>query len=526
MSTVSSMSTVEMESFSPAQHWVLVILMFIGGEGLHLRARPALHQPQAKARKRIIVIYGVFLTLLYFSLVADARAVLRMKKIKVILFSIFVTVSSFTNCGFTPNNENMAAFKSNSALLLILIPQILAGNTLFPLCLRLAIWVMKKTTKREEFGDVLRRPEVAEYYKHLFPRSHCAYLALTVAGFVLVQLVLLCQQEWSSPEIFHGMNAFRKLVAALFQSVNSRHAGESVFDISKLSPAILVLFVVMMYLPPYTYFIPEERDPPAWNSSNNRRRKLLLRSLHLSLLCFPVIFVIFISITERKSFSIDPLNFNIFNVVLEVIRQCAWKRRVLDGLQLRSVDKIRWKVRGCVVWICREMERQREDDPDGGHAFGKAEEISDRGRESMEFCLRDFKNAPVRDATIWHCRRGKSLLLTKAKVYVKLLFAQASSHKTEGSKLGQPARLLLFVGFLPPRAAHLPSVATPPKRPDRAPRRLARSLSARSFQIDFCFSLASFLAPLTSPRSQLLEAPRPCPSPPRMISLGNPPKRS
>ncbi|XP_042397238.1 probable cation transporter HKT6 [Zingiber officinale] len=343
--TVSSMSTVEMESFSPAQHWVLVVLMFIGGEvftsvlGLHFTNLKLKRESESSSSSNstsidkslkflghVVFFYilfvnlsGVFLTLLYFSLVADARAVLRMKKIKVVLFSIFVTVSSFTNCGFTPNNENMAAFKSNSALLLILIPQILAGNTLFPLCLRLAIWVMKKTTKREEFGDVIRRPEVAEYYKHLFPRSHCAYLALTVAGFVLVQLLLLCQQEWSSPEIFHGMNAFRKLVAALFQSVNSRHAGESVFDISKLSPAILVLFVVMMYLPPYTYFIPEERDPPAWNSSNNRRRKLLLRSLHLSLLCFPVIFVIFISITERKSFSIDPLNFNIFNVVLEVI---------------------------------------------------------------------------------------------------------------------------------------------------------------------------------------------------------------
>jgi Trk-type K+ transport system membrane component len=68
---------------------------------------------------------------------------------------------------------------------------------------------------------------------------------VTVFGFILMQFMLFYSMEWGS-EAMDGLNSYQKLVGSLFQSVNSRHAGESVVDISTISSAILVLFVVMM----------------------------------------------------------------------------------------------------------------------------------------------------------------------------------------------------------------------------------------------------------------------------------------
>ncbi|KAJ6770233.1 POTASSIUM TRANSPORT PROTEIN-RELATED [Salix purpurea] len=81
-----------------------------------------------------VQVLGVSLVSTYLALVSSARNVLKNKGLNSLTFSIFTTVSTFANCGFLPTNGNMVVFKSNSGLLLILIPQILLGNTLFPSC--------------------------------------------------------------------------------------------------------------------------------------------------------------------------------------------------------------------------------------------------------------------------------------------------------------------------------------------------------------------------------------------------------
>ncbi|OIW09212.1 hypothetical protein TanjilG_11350 [Lupinus angustifolius] len=139
----------------------------------------------------------------------------------------------------------MIVFKNNSGLLLLIIPHILLGNTLYVPCLRLVIWLMKKVTRRDEFSYLLNNSKEVGY-DHLLPSSHhCWLLVVTVLGFNLIQFVMFCSMEWNSKNM-EGLNIYQKVVASMFQVINSRHSGESVFDFSSISSAILVLFIVMI----------------------------------------------------------------------------------------------------------------------------------------------------------------------------------------------------------------------------------------------------------------------------------------
>ncbi|XP_070041649.1 sodium transporter HKT1-like [Nicotiana tomentosiformis] len=82
-----------------------------------------------------VVILGSSLVSIYISFIPSAKQVLKEKELNLHTFSLFTTVSTFANCGFVPTNENMMVFKKNSSLLLILIPQVLFGNTLYAPCL-------------------------------------------------------------------------------------------------------------------------------------------------------------------------------------------------------------------------------------------------------------------------------------------------------------------------------------------------------------------------------------------------------
>ncbi|KAI4352717.1 hypothetical protein L6164_006939 [Bauhinia variegata] len=261
----------------------------------------------------VVHVLGSSLISLYISVIPSAREVIRSKGLHLLTFSLFTVISSFSNCGFLPTNENMIVFKKNSGLLLLVIPLIYLGNTLYPPCLRVLIWFLQKVTKREEFSYILRNHREMGY-DHLLSGFHSLLLVATALCFNLIQFVMFCSMEWNLDGL-EGLNFYQKLVASWFQTANARHAGESVVDLSTVSSAMLVVFVVMMYLPPYTRFMPI-RDQ---ENDTKKEKKSPVDYLLFSQLSYLVIFIVLVCITERKSLKEDPLNFNVLNITLEVV---------------------------------------------------------------------------------------------------------------------------------------------------------------------------------------------------------------
>ncbi|KAL0339123.1 UNVERIFIED_CONTAM: Sodium transporter HKT1 [Sesamum angustifolium] len=154
-----------MEFFSNSQLIFLSILLFVGGEAftfmLGLLLMRAKIQHKRAADNQMTDSHSSALSSDHIELAvvvdhpkdeeskrsdADAGEDLKARCVK-----ILGAVSTFSNSSFMPTNENMMVFKKNSGLLLILIPQVLMGNTLYPVCLRSFIRFMEKMTKRSEF---------------------------------------------------------------------------------------------------------------------------------------------------------------------------------------------------------------------------------------------------------------------------------------------------------------------------------------------------------------------------------------
>ena len=266
----------------------------------------------------------------------------------------------------------MAVFAANRGLLLLLAAQILAGSTLLPVFLRLAVSATRGLARAlflftgrggpvEELVPMdMEKSAAAAGFGHLLPSdTRAASLAATVVAVAAAAAALLCCLNWNSA-VFAGLTAGEKVTNAVFMAVNVRQAGENSVDCSLVAPAVLVLFLAMMSVmllraklkhtrqhivrsltdfacQPTTFRCipasatllsvhddggekkrsgaeePERKD-------GEKKRRLSLNSMLLSPLACNAAAVMLACITERRSISGDPLNFSTFNVIFEVIR--------------------------------------------------------------------------------------------------------------------------------------------------------------------------------------------------------------
>ncbi|EME82717.1 uncharacterized protein MYCFIDRAFT_203372 [Pseudocercospora fijiensis CIRAD86] len=279
----------------------------------------------------------------------------------------FNAVSAFNNSGMSLLDANMTAFQTGYYLLITMGFLILAGNTCYPIFLRLIIWTIYKVVQRlaprsEEWADrakmlkfLLDHPR--RCYTNLFPSRHTWWLLASVVALNLI--------DWIGFEVINiGNKAIEQLplgvlvIDGLFQAFAVRSGGFYVVAISQVRIGLQVLYVVMMYISVYPVVITmrnsnvyEERslgiyaedlpendgranDQPGFlrqltqhfvsggasNSESNSsfvRQQLRAQLAHDAWTIFLALFAIII--IETAQFDRDPNVFSVFNFLFEIV---------------------------------------------------------------------------------------------------------------------------------------------------------------------------------------------------------------
>ncbi|KAN0092167.1 TrkH domain containing protein [Hyaloscypha variabilis] len=291
----------------------------------------------------------------------------------------FNAVSAFNNSGMSLLDANMIPFQDSAYILITMGLLILAGNTAYPLFLRLILWTFLKLLcliypspeTHSEWKATLRF--VLQYprrvYTNLFPSQPTWWL--------LFMVIILNGIDWAAFELLNIGNpatesipTHYRVLDGLFQALAVRSGGFYVVNISTLRIGLQVLYVIMMYISVYPVVITmrhsnvyEERslgiyaddsdstgEPPKLGSlmgtfkrsftltmeglggpfssptrgpsSTSTGTQFVRQQVRGQLahdLWWLVLAILFISCIEVSNFDRDPVTYSVFNIAFEVV---------------------------------------------------------------------------------------------------------------------------------------------------------------------------------------------------------------
>ena len=178
----------------------------------------------------------------------DAMDILVSRNQTAYQWGTFQVISSFANSGMTTLNDNMMAWNHMAVPLLMSAYLTLAGNTAFPIFLRIIVYFLHRFASKKNkavYDHLLTHPR--RYYTHIFLRKQTWYLFLIILIINVLQTAAFIALDWNSPAI-DGMDTSTKLLNCFFSSVVTRTSGFNSVDITVLNPAMLVLYAIIMYI--------------------------------------------------------------------------------------------------------------------------------------------------------------------------------------------------------------------------------------------------------------------------------------
>ncbi|KAK0530861.1 hypothetical protein OC842_003797 [Tilletia horrida] len=168
-------------------------------------------------------------------------------------FWAFNVVSAYSNTGMSLIDTSMIQMADAYLMLIPLMFLILAGNTAFPIFFRFFIWIFSKAVPNnsrtfETLRFLLDHPR--RCFVYLFPSNQTWWL--------LGVLTLLNTTDWVAflvldigNSVIEAIPVGQRIFDGLFQATAVRAAGFQVVGLLGLAPAVLVLYVTMMYVSAY-----------------------------------------------------------------------------------------------------------------------------------------------------------------------------------------------------------------------------------------------------------------------------------
>ncbi|OAQ60915.1 cation transport protein domain-containing protein [Pochonia chlamydosporia 170] len=154
------------------------------------------------------------------------------------------------NLGFTLTPDSMVSFRDAQWPMFIMSFLAFAGNTLYPVFLRLIIWTMynlapTKSSIREPLSFLLDHPR--RCYTLLFPSRPTWILFGIIFSLNFIDTLLIIVLDLDNPEVA-SLPLGPRILAAIFQAASSRHTGTSTFNLANVNPGVQFSLLVMMYI--------------------------------------------------------------------------------------------------------------------------------------------------------------------------------------------------------------------------------------------------------------------------------------
>lgn len=289
-------------------------------------------------------LLGFFIMQINFWGAPRERRILSENGVNATFFSAFQAISAFQNAGYGLLDSSLVYFNKSVLVLLIHGVLILLGNTLYAPTIRGILYALYRgllNLQRRGYNRLTDLTETLKYlldhprrcFTHLFPWHQTLWLVITVVIFNAVEVLFFCALDWNV-DALSGLSGGYKFLDGLFQSLNTRSSGFIVVPLSGLSPAMLVLYIGMMYIAAYPVFLSRQlskAEPEVYddhelgvfhvlNIDEERESQVIAqgRKLIARDSAFLFIAMFLICLIQSSEIRKDP-NFTMFNILFELI---------------------------------------------------------------------------------------------------------------------------------------------------------------------------------------------------------------